>query len=71
MRKRQRVGGHIDFGEDFHALRGGFALESTELFLRIATVARSKAGEEVAFETESGGRLRPIVAEVLLEAVYR
>ena len=69
MRKRQRVGGYVDLGEDFHALRGGFALESTELFLRIATVARSKSGEEVAFETESGGRLRPIVAEVLLEAV--
>ena len=69
MRKRQRVGGHVDLGEDFHALRGGFALEGTELFLRIATVARSKAGEEVAFETESGGGLRPIVAEVLLEAV--
>ena len=69
MREGQRVGGHVDFGEDFHTLRGGFALESTELFLRVATVARSKTGEEVAFEPESGGCLRPIVAEVLLEAV--
>ena len=69
VRKCQRVGGDVDLGENFHALGGGFALESTEFFLRIATVARSKAGEEVAFETESGGRLRPIVAEVLLEAV--
>ena len=69
MRKRQRVGGYVDFGENFHALCGGFALESTEFFLRIAAVARSKAGEEVAFEAESGGRLRPIVAEVLFEAV--
>ena len=69
MRKRQRVGGYVDLGEDFHTLRGGFALESTEFFLCIAAVARSKTGEEVAFETESGGRLRPIVAEVLLEAV--
>ena len=69
VRKRQRVGGYIDFGEDFHTLRGGFALKSTELFLRIATIACGKAGEEVAFETESGRGLRPIVAEVLLEAV--
>ena len=69
MRKCQRVSGHVDFGENFHALRGGFALEGTELFLRIATIARGKAGEEVAFETESGGRLSPIVAEVLFEAV--
>ena len=69
MRKCQRVGGDVDLGENFHALRGGFALEGTELFLRIATVARSKTGEEVAFETESGRGLRPIVAEVLLEAV--
>ena len=69
VREGQRVGGDVDLGENFHALCGGFALESPEFFLRVAAVARGKAGEEVTFETESGGRLRPIVAEVLFEAV--
>ena len=49
VRKCQRVGGDVDLGENFHALCGGFALESTEFFLCVAAVARSKAGGRSCF----------------------
>ena len=69
MGKGQRVGGHVDFGDDFDAAVLGHELQVAELLLRVVAVACCQAGEVVAFEAESGVGAVPVVLEVLFETV--
>ena len=65
----QRVGRHVNLGYHLHAVVFAQELQVGELLLGVASVFGRESGIGVAFQSEGGLRLCPVVAEVLLEAV--
>ena len=69
LREGQRVGGHVNFGDNLDAAAVGQLLQGDKLGLAVRSVLGGQTGIGGAFQTEGGLRLVPVVAEVLTEAV--
>ena len=65
----ERMGGHVDLGNNLDAAAEGVTLEVAEIVLAVRAVAGCQAGEKFAFETESGLSLVPIIVLEVGEAI--
>ena len=67
--ERERVGRGINLRDDFHAILFSQFLQGDEFSFRIAAVAGSQPRIGVAFKTEGGLRLRPVIVKIFFEAI--